>query len=83
MTPAEMAKEAADALQAGQRMTLVRSSQTKMPPNFPRGELLCENHDGTRCYSYDPLRVLAWMAASGLVKVQKAHGIGTEGGAAT
>jgi hypothetical protein len=40
-----------------------------MPPKFPRGELLCENHDGTRCYSYDPMRVLAWLSANGLVKV--------------
>ena len=50
-------------------MTLVRRCGVKMPPKFPRGELLCENHDGTKCYSYDPLRVLAWLSAMGLVKV--------------
>ena len=50
-------------------MTLVRRCGVKMPPKFPRGELLCENHDGTKCYSYDTLRVLAWLSAMGLVKV--------------
>lgn len=50
-------------------MTLVRRRGVKMPPKFPRGELLCENHDGTTCYSYDPLKVLAWLSAMGLVKV--------------
>ena len=50
-------------------MTLVRRQGVKMPPKFPRGELLCENYDGTRCYSYDPLKVLAWLSAMGLVKM--------------
>lgn len=76
MTPAEMAKEAAEALQAGTRLTLVRPKGMKMPPKFPRGELLCENHNGSRAYSYDPLRVLAWLAASGLVRVQATSGEG-------
>ena len=69
MTPEAMAADAAGALAAGTRMTLVRRCGVKMPPKFPRGELLCENHDGTKCYSYDPLRVLAWLSAMGLVKV--------------
>lgn len=69
MTPEAMALDAAAALQAGTNMTLVRGRGVKMPPKFPRGELLCENFDGTRCYSYDPMRVLAWLNATGLVKV--------------
>jgi hypothetical protein len=50
-------------------MTLVRKKGQKMPPKFPRGELLCENFDGTRCFSYNPLKVLAWLSETGLVKV--------------
>jgi hypothetical protein len=69
MTPEAMAADAAAAIAAGTNMTLVRGRGTKMPPKFPRGELLCENFDGTRCYSYDPLKVLAWLSAMGLVKV--------------
>jgi hypothetical protein len=71
MTPEAMAKEAADAINAGQRMSLVRPKGAKMPPKFPRGELLCENHSGARVYSYDPMRVLAWLVASGLVKLEE------------
>jgi hypothetical protein len=69
VTPEIMAADAAGALAAGTNMTLVRRRGQKMPPKFPRGELLCENFDGSRCYSYNPLRVLAWLSAMGLVKV--------------
>jgi hypothetical protein len=72
MTPQEMAQQAADAVNAGQRMSMVRPKGMKMPPKFPRGELLCENHTGSRVYSYDPLRVLAWLAANNLVQVRTA-----------
>ena len=70
MTPETMATDAAEAMAAGTRMTLVLGRGANMPPKFPRGELLCENFDGTRCYSYDPLKVLAWLSATGLVKVE-------------
>jgi hypothetical protein len=71
MTPGQMAVEAVDAAAAGARLTLVRAKGARMPPKFPRGELLCEQHDGTRAYSYDPERVLAWLVANGLVEVQR------------
>lgn len=70
MTPDTMAIDAMTALAAGTNMTLVRRRGVKMPPKFPRGELVCENHDGTRCYSYAPLKVLAWLSAMGLVKMK-------------
>ena len=70
MTPQEMAQQAADAANAGQRMSMVRPKGMKMPPKFPRGELLCENYTGSRVYSYDPLRVLAWLTANDLVQVR-------------
>ena len=69
MTPEAMARDAASALADGTNMTLVRRKGGKMPPKFPRGELLCENFDGSRVYSHDPLKVLAWLSAMGLVKV--------------
>jgi hypothetical protein len=71
MTPEQMAKDAAAAIQAGTNMTLVLPRPWKnRPPKFPRGELLCENSNGQNVYSYDPIKVLAWLAAMGLVKVE-------------
>jgi len=70
MTPEQMATDAAAALQHGTRVTFIRARGVKLPPKFPRGELLCENFDGTRAYSYDPLRVLAWLQANGLVSIE-------------
>lgn len=67
MSPNEMAALATQAISAGTRMTMVLPRRWKRPPKFPRGELLCENHDGQNVYSFDPLRVLAWLAANGLV----------------
>ena len=69
MTPEQMAAEAALAIAGGAKMTMVRQRGMKMPPKFPRGELLCENHEGRHVYSYDPLKVLAWLNAMRLVKV--------------
>ena len=71
MTPEQLAKDAADALALGTRMTLVRGKGSRMPPKFPRGELLCEQHDGRRAYTYDPELVLAWLVANRLVEVQR------------
>lgn len=70
MTPNEMARLATEAVKDGTRMTMVRRPNQRMPPKFPRGELLCENHDGRNVYSYDPLAVLAWLAANGLIQVR-------------
>ena len=69
MTPEEMASGAMTALAAGMHMTLIHGRTKPMPPKFPRGELLCENFEGTRTYSYDPAKVLAWLHVNGLVKV--------------
>lgn len=70
MTPEQMAKYAAEAIEAGTNMTMVLPRPWKRPPKFPRGELLCENSDGRNVYSFDPLKILAWLAANGLVKVR-------------
>lgn len=70
MSPTDLARDAAEALAAGTHMTLVRRRGAKTPKGFPRGELLCENADGRNVYSYDPLRVLAWMKANGFVEIK-------------
>ena len=75
MTPEQMAKDAVQAINANQRMSLVRPKGMKMPPKFPRGELLCENHSGSRVYSYEPEKVLAWLAANELISIKVAHRI--------
>ena len=70
MTPQQMAKEALAAIQAGGNMTLVRTRGTKLPPGFPRGELLCENSNGRDVYSYDPSRIIAWLNANRLIAIE-------------
>lgn len=68
-----MMKEATEAANAGQRMTMVLPPKFKRPPKFPRGELLCETERG-RVYTYDPLRVLAWLTANGLITMRRVEG---------
>ena len=75
MSPAEMMIDAAAAIDAGTRMTMVLPKPFKRPPKFPRGELMCENSDGRNVYSFDPVRVLAWLVANGLVKTNIARPI--------
>ncbi len=60
MTLESLVADATAAIAAGSRVTLVFKSWHKMPPKFPRGEFLCENQGGERCYSYEPRKVLAW-----------------------
>jgi len=67
MSPKDMALAAADAINDGTRMTMVFRKGYKRPPKFPRGELLCENADGRNVYSFDPLSVMAWLIANGLI----------------
>jgi len=46
--------------EGGDRITLVLPKGMSSRINgFPRGELLCENHDGSRAFSYDARRVKA------------------------
>ena len=67
----EMALAASKAAEAGTRMTLMLPRPWRnRPPKFPRGELLCENSEGSCAYSFDPLRVLAWLAANKLITVE-------------
>lgn len=68
MTPEQMATEARGAIADGARMSMVLPrGATRRLPGFPRGELMCENHDGRNVYSYDPVRVLAWLKKNDLI----------------
>ena len=71
MSPEQMAKEAIAAIADKTRMSMVLPRPWKnKPPGFPRGELLCENHNGTNVWSFDPLRVITWLAANELIEVK-------------
>ena len=62
MTPGELIAACEQAKECGGRITLSFKKGTKSKlPGFPRGELLSENQDGTRNYSYDGNKVLAWV----------------------
>lgn len=62
-----MLAEATEAIKQGTHMVLTLPKGKKRPPKFPRGELLCENFEGSRTYRFDPLRVVAWLVTQGLV----------------
>ena len=65
MTLDEMAANARLADAAGTNLTLVLPRPWKnRPKGFPRGELLCENFEGTCAYSFNPLKILAWVKAN-------------------
>jgi|AntDeeMinimDraft_6_1070357.scaffolds.fasta_scaffold02941_4 hypothetical protein len=72
MNPTEMAKDACEALEAGTNMTIVLPKPwSNRPPKFPRGSLLCEQ-DGSNVYSYDPMKILAWLTANNLINIKTA-----------
>lgn len=68
MTPDEMADIAISAIAHNGRVTLVRPRGQKMPPKFPRGELMCCGSDGQQAYSYDPAKIMSWLKNNGLIK---------------
>lgn len=70
MTPQEMADAAHRAIRDGSRMVMVRGKG--IPRSFPRGELLCEQHDGRRVYAYDPRKVLSWLNDHCLICIEVA-----------
>lgn len=75
MTPERMAAACIEAINdktgAMTGVTFVLPKGWKRPKGFPRGRLLSEVwRDGEmRVYGFDPLRVLAWLSANGLVKI--------------
>lgn len=65
MTLQELAKLANECIASKSQVTLVRKKGHKPPQAFPRGELLCENFSGDHCYSYDPAKIIRWIAKRG------------------
>ncbi len=47
--------------QSGGWFPLVLPKGMKMPPKFPRGEILCENSDGDTVKRFSAERVLKWL----------------------
>lgn len=70
MSPNQMAKDAVAAVNDGTRVTLIRQKGAQAPKGFPRGELMCEQFDGSQAYSYDPYKVLAWLVVNGLIELR-------------
>lgn len=73
MTPEQLAADAAMAINDKTNMTLVLPRPFKRPPKFPRGELLCQQ-EKTNVYSFDPIKILAWLAANKLITVVASAG---------
>jgi len=67
ITPKALLADAEAAIAADTLMVLVRTRPTPKLPGFPRGELLCENHDGNKVYSDDPKKIRAWLLNSGVL----------------
>jgi len=80
MTPERMAELCravlSDTAGAITNVTLITPKGQKMPPKFPRGQLLCEiERNGRKCHvrSYDAARVLAWLEMTGLINKETQH----------
>lgn len=71
MTPATLATACRDAMaQPGQCGVTLTIEKGRMPRGFPRGELLNElERLGVveRTYSFDPVRLLAWLVKNELL----------------
>lgn len=62
----ELEQQAVNAINGGTQMTLVLPKPWKgRPRKFPKGKLMCENN-GSNVYSFDPEKVLVFLAANGL-----------------
>lgn len=69
MNPQELAKMAVEAASEKSRMTLVLPRPWKdRPKGFPRG-LLLQERGNTNVYSFDPKKILLWMAKNNLISV--------------
>ena len=69
MTPSEMEAACLAAIDAGTRVLLTVQRGQRMPPGFPRGELLSVN-ERLNCSnsSYKPQTVLRWLRENLLIE---------------
>ena len=70
LKPEELASAATRAILAGTDITLHLPAGETWPPGWPRGELLSVNGGGKN-FSFDPLKVLAFMQR--LAKLNNGH----------
>lgn len=54
--------------ESGDHISLVREKGHRMPPRWPRGELMCAHDDGRRVFSYPKWKIEAWLLCNGLAK---------------
>ena len=52
------------------RLTLTTPKGWRAPPKWPRGDLYQVKEDGRRIWGFSAVKVLAWLAGNGLVKVE-------------
>jgi hypothetical protein len=52
------------------RILITTPKGWKAPPRFPRREMVQWKEDGTRVSYVKAVRVLAWLAANGLVRIK-------------
>ena len=81
MTAQELAQQCADVISARQKLGLSWEDADilvttprgwKAPPKFPRSEIVQWREDGSRVRYMPAVRVLAWLAAQGLVRAKLA-----------
>lgn len=74
MNLVDLRRQAEDAASDGaERMPLVTPKGFKPPPKFPRGELLCENVDGSNVRGYPTARVLKWLDWADKIVAEKGN----------
>jgi hypothetical protein len=61
MKPEELVAAAANAILAGANVTVCIEVGKKFPFGWPRGELLCIALEKHKAYSFDPIKVLAFV----------------------
>jgi len=71
MKPEDMRDDANKAIEQGSYgMTLVLPKGFKRPKGFPRGELLCEGHQGN-VYSFKPQKIISWLDSLTPIEVER------------
>lgn len=69
MSPKQMYDAAIEVKERnGFGLPLVLPRGFKRPQGFPRGELLCQNSQGQRVYSFDPDKIINWIKKYKLVE---------------
>lgn len=68
MKAEELAVKARKAIDDGTNMTLTMEKGTlKCLSGFPRGDLLLEQKDGRRAYSFNPQKIIDWLQVNNLI----------------